>query len=171
MRGTGITEQPTALVCRFIPARAGNGVMIQFLSDALAVHPRSCGERLLSDSGIDIEGGSSPLVRGTVGLGVVFIGRKRFIPARAGNGLAQAPAARRPAVHPRSCGERVDGLELLDPAAGSSPLVRGTAVVLLSKPLHRRFIPARAGNGWVLPSLKPSATVHPRSCGERHGNV
>jgi len=74
-------------------------------------------------------------------------GHSRFIPARAGNGT-RPPAPPAPmTVHPRTCGERVPCSFSITNNAGSSPHVRGTEVQVLHQHCHRRFIPARAGNG------------------------
>ena len=91
-------------------------------------------------------GGSSPLARGT----------------RKAGRRCPTPAA----VHPRSRGEHcfVGVGKLI--AAGSSPLARGTLGTPSASSRPGRFIPARAGNTWVMPMWPSSATVHPRSRGE-----
>ena len=55
------------------------------------------------------------------------------------------------AVHPRACGERLDGL--------------------LRDPRLPRFIPAHAGNATECRLLSRRPTVHPRACGERIQNA
>ena len=50
--------------------------------------------------------------------------------------------------------------------SGSSPPVRGTFYTSLAKHKPERFIPARAGNIWIMDSRSPESSVHPRPCGE-----
>ena len=111
--------------------------------------------------------GSSPRVRGTVGIQPRAILPHRFIPARAGNGLRTDAGRRLPAVHPRACGERRSLTTMLTAENGSSPRVRGTAVPLPCYPQCLRFIPARAGNGTTVSAEVSGGVVHPRACGER----
>ena len=73
-------------------------------------------------------GGSSPRVRGTLGVVIDNEIQFRFIPACAGN---TSPAAR--------CPPQI---------AGSSPRVRGTRVAEEIVARNERFIPACAGNTW-----------------------
>ena len=95
----------------------------------MAVHPRACGERASSTWATLPASGSSPRVRGTVGSGVVVAPPNRFIPARAGNGLAQGVSASSREVHPRACGERFVPAMLASAVKGSSPRVRGTVIL------------------------------------------
>ena len=91
---------------RFIPARAGNIALVVAWPGDNSVHPRSCGEHLLTAGVVIMVIGSSPLVRGTLFFTLRLICLQRFIPARAGNML-------------RITGQRWRYV-------GSSPLVRGT---------------------------------------------
>ena len=112
MAGSSPRVRGTApCLCRFIPARAGNGPTI--LRDtvracgerhrpASSVHPRACGERYGSLPYMSTPVGSSPRVRGTVEIRPGSRARPRFIPARAGNGRRRITRT----VHPRACGER-----------------------------------------------------------------
>src|SRR3546814_3196586 len=68
--------------------------------------PRVCGEQALDRTQSDINGGSSPRVRGT-GRGTRPGSRRlRLIPACAGNRSSHATASPAPAVHPRLFGEQ-----------------------------------------------------------------
>ena len=49
-------------------------------------------------------------------------------------------------VHPRSRGERAFGIRAVELPSGSSPLARGTLLMLYVADNKDRFIPARAGN-------------------------
>ena len=53
-------------------------------------------------------------------------------------------------VHPRSRGEHTLGPEERDMSTGSSPLARGTLVAHEADLIGIRFIPARAGNTWMV---------------------
>ena len=167
VRGTALMRPFSLSPLRFIPAGAGNGMsLIQKIPD-LAVHPRGCGERILSVRRKWLKIGSSPRVRGTERFGCVPFGPHRFIPAGAGNGIYIPLSSQDLPVHPRGCGERSRMAMCSGLAAGSSPRVRGTD-------LHRhriggadRFIPAGAGNGPAVGMKNRSITVHPRGCGER----
>ena len=72
---------------------------------------------------------------------------RRFIPARAGNGVRSRRSAGTVSVHPRACGERALGGAMMPTGDGSSPRVRGTVGKLDQRGDNLRFIPARAGNG------------------------
>ena len=152
---------------RFIPARAGNGPRRRDRSGNRPVHPRACGERWTSFWHGLLPIGSSPRVRGTAHAGSGVGRYRRFIPARAGNGLAVPGNASRSSVHPRACGERVPLPLFPGIAGGSSPRVRGTGIVAGPVRAVVRFIPARAGNGSSTRRRPSGTSVHPRACGER----
>ena len=151
---------------RFIPARAGNTSPKRPRRRSRAVHPRSRGEHVSISASFRSAAGSSPLARGTPerranpGRGI------RFIPARAGNTVASMSTASWRSVHPRSRGEHGSRHRCVTHKIGSSPLARGTRLILHIRPQQTRFIPARAGN--TDPEQREAATrpVHPRSRGE-----
>ena len=70
-------------------------------------------------------------------------------------------------VHPRVCGEQ--DLAPIDQKlpVGSSPRVRGTALLPVPGTSRSRFIPACAGNRSSGLSQSSAITVHPRVCGEQ----
>ena len=112
-------------------------------------------------------GGSSPRARGTVAADSPEITIKRFIPASAGNGTADALQIAGVAVHPRERGERMPSFIARSRACGSSPRARGT-VHGIGVPVDvERFIPASAGNGRANVVRAGLVTVHPRERGER----
>ena len=113
---------------RFIPARAGNTPFVPPRSLVLSVHPRTCGEYLVSFKRCGHTIGSSPHVRGILYTLLAQEQGKRFIPARAGNTSPIAAREAVSAVHPRTCGEykRIIGKGMLQ--HGSSPHVRGIRV-------------------------------------------
>ena len=165
-RGTLIRRRPPFPALRLIPARAGNtGTRLAGASRSPA-HPRSRGEHMTSNpSGIG-RGGSSPLARGTPLFAQPPLRRPRLIPARAGNTGTDSRAACRAAAHPRSHGEHSSGLSSSGCSGGSSPLARGTRILLVTLLRYRRLIPARAGNTRPGVTREPSCPAHPRSRGE-----
>ena len=75
-------------IVRFIPACAGNAEWIDDHPAEISVHPRVCGERGLAVVLLDMDGGSSPRVRGTPAPALETAAPHRFIPACAGNAAA-----------------------------------------------------------------------------------
>ena len=90
----------------------------------------------------------------------------RIIPARAGNTLAAAAEPEPAADHPRTGGEHDGQGYVLKHLIGSSPHGRGTPGRGRRFPLHRRIIPARAGNTHETPIVCPADADHPRTGGE-----
>ena len=90
----------------------------------------------------------------------------RFIPAHAGNTCLSPLQRNPPPVHPRTCGEYNNSVLVAVAYAGSSPHMRGIHDKRLRKSPKRRFIPAHAGNTYVVDPRNTSRTVHPRTCGE-----
>ena len=152
---------------RFIPASAGNARHATGGRWRLSVHPRECGERLISTASSGPMRGSSPRVRGTQP--AVFLAGLvgRFIPASAGNAYAWIKINPRDTVHPRECGERPPRSGLRGVDGGSSPRVRGTQRRATRKHRGRRFIPSSAGNADPMPQPRYRPPAHPRECGER----
>ncbi len=111
--------------------------------------------------------GSSPRARGTARGGVDPRRRRRFIPARAGNGRRTTRPPGPTSVHPRARGERRSSPSCPTTCAGSSPRARGTAICSAFIAQAGRFIPARAGNGTEERLSRSQSSVHPRARGER----
>ncbi len=126
-----------------------------------------CGERRSSRSLDVLLSGSSPRVRGTRRWPACRRRRCRFIPACAGNASRCPRCSPARSVHPRVCGERLDGCLRLRDGGGSSPRVRGTRRGPHREPRRSRFIPACAGNAWAASARGAVFPVHPRVCGER----
>jgi hypothetical protein len=85
VRGTRSSIADGALPERFIPARAGNAMLVLSACWTTSVHPRACGERASTIAPSWTTSGSSPRVRGTLIASSAESSSKRFIPARAGN--------------------------------------------------------------------------------------
>ena len=115
--------------------------------------------------------GSSPLARGTRGLCVLKYPLVRLIPARAGNTLFICSHTPSTAAHPRSRGEHHFTHYGCRRDRGSSPLARGTLLLVLADALLSRLIPARAGNTLGIAGLPASDAAHPRSRGEHTGKL
>ena len=106
VRGTGWSCHLDGPIWRFIPACAGNRLVMSFGWSYLAVHPRVCGEQARWSAPTRIRAGSSPRVRGTGDEGRGAPQSARFIPACAGNRVSIHDPGRRLPVHPRVCGEQ-----------------------------------------------------------------
>ena len=111
--------------------------------------------------------GSSPHTRGTHPVGLVLLGRRRFIPAYAGNASDWLATGARRSVHPRIRGERINNVRNIECFNGSSPHTRGTLRKLISPHGSFRFIPAYAGNAQMPGPISRPHAVHPRIRGER----
>ncbi len=113
-------------VRRFIPACAGNTLVLTLTARLAAVHPRMRGEHRMGAERLRGGCGSSPHARGTL---ACIDGRsrfERFIPACAGNTVAPHALHLFLAVHPRMRGEHPDRLPHTYSWPGSSPHARGT---------------------------------------------
>ena len=129
-----------------IPARAGSRPRRPSATWRPRDHPRACGEQynvLLTN---DSHTGSSPRVRGAGVERLLQCARARIIPARAGSRARHDPDDHMYGDHPRACGEQYASSSSPLISCGSSPRVRGAAV--LPAPLHHDagIIPARAGS-------------------------
>ena len=133
------------------------------------VHPRIRGERIQPALDRPDLTGSSPHTRGTCPSGGPPPGRKRFIPAYAGNVSGRARRASTGTVHPRIRGERWAISKNISQSTGSSPHTRGTCHNVFDAPTQRRFIPAYAGNVRACWFRHRRIAVHPRIRGERRG--
>ena len=131
---------------RFIPAHAGSTIASGRHSGHDTVHPRACGEHSRSPVPTASASGSSPRMRGArFSEGLAEIGT-RFIPAHAGSTMSLRPDANSRAVHPRACGEHVEGAHIERYAIGSSPRMRGAPRCCRRRAARPWFIPAHAGS-------------------------
>ena len=89
-----------------------------------------------------------------------------LIPARAGNTDMPVSFRDEGGAHPRSRGEHVGEPQKNDEGTGSSPLARGTQVVVVVEFGVGGLIPARAGNTDRLDATGHMMRAHPRSRGE-----
>ena len=105
-----------------------------------------------------MRGTPSPPGRRVSGLGI--------IPAYAGNTPQAETSSARSRDHPRVCGEHCRGVPADLLGRGSSPRMRGTRIVSVSRPDKPGIIPAYAGNTVRLMRDRPNGRDHPRVCGE-----
>jgi hypothetical protein len=166
VRGTPDLGRQQQVAGRFIPACAGNTAPAPKPRPRRSVHPRVCGEHMLSEQRGAPERGSSPRVRGTRWCANTCAATSRFIPACAGNTQGRPQLCALLPVHPRVCGEHgwVDFLRA--GRTGSSPRVRGTPLTANVDGTSGRFIPACAGNTAGGDGPDRGSAVHPRVCGE-----
>ena len=129
-RGRGTPAEPRAMrrTARFIPAWAGNTHGSSPTTARLPVHPRVGGEHSSSCRAVSSCPGSSPRGRGTPATHEGREGRRRFIPAWAGNTGGWRSPGPCPAVHPRVGGEHSSLKPLIIRIRGSSPRGRGTRI-------------------------------------------
>ena len=166
MRGTWVATFSCSVICRFIPACAGNMSSSSSRVSLPTVHPRVCGEHLFHCLLYFRQLGSSPRVRGTSPFYLPAPAASRFIPACAGNMSSAYSRLFISSVHPRVCGEHGPEHPVVHVVAGSSPRVRGTYLRQCLGNLYFRFIPACAGNIYRRREAASFNTVHPRVCGE-----
>ena len=110
--------------------------------------------------------GSSPRVRGKLGLQLGRIRRGRLIPACAGKTPGRTGRGPAGTAHPRVCGENWPTETRSASTDGSSPRVRGK--LRRRRPIHERLrlIPACAGKTRAASARGVRPTAHPRVCGE-----
>ena len=148
-RGTLILVAHADPVPRFIPAGAGNTIRTLPMILLKAVYPRWRGEHTIVRFNNNDRSGLSPLARGTRCQSLPTPGRRRFIPAGAGNTQKACTTSTVKTVYPRWRGEhKKTSVRLLYPI-GLSPLARGTLPGVDHALVQARFIPAGAGNTTV----------------------
>ena len=170
VRGEGYVRLTVFGKKGIIPAGAGRSLPRGGLGAARGDHPRGCGEKSICESLDRTLKGSSPRVRGeAVGTGSSLV-KGGIIPAGAGrSGVCHDKKGRR-GDHPRGCGEKPDVEMATDLVEGSSPRVRGEAIMTLPFIAAAGIIPAGAGRRRGLPRRRPRQRDHPRGCGEKSAN-
>ena len=113
----------------------------------------------------DRYGGSSPLARGLLPVGVPDADRLGIIPARAGFTFSGGSPVRGNKDHPRSRGVYRFPPANSNRTRGSSPLARGLRRAILRLLDQTRIIPARAGFTVIVFLIICSWWDHPRSRG------
>ncbi|EQR95473.1 hypothetical protein G797_02867, partial [Escherichia coli HVH 139 (4-3192644)] len=151
---------------RFIPAGAGNSDLKIASQYWRAVYPRWRGELSVHPDSRPCDPGLSPLARGTLILVAGVTGGIRFIPAGAGNSTGVNYSTTATPVYPRWRGELQTGRHVWLTANGLSPLARGTPITQGRQCGPFRFIPAGAGNSYIIDMERGKWEVYPRWRGE-----
>ena len=128
-----------------IPAHAGLTKVSSHSNILSGDHPRACGAHAWQDQLNAIKQGSSPRMRGSHIVRYRIRTRVGIIPAHAG--LTDSPCDRSKERwdHPRACGAHGVSILYKDRAAGSSPRMRGSLVVVDVRICDIGIIPAHAG--------------------------
>ena len=110
--------------------------------------------------------GSSPRMRGKRGACGTTRGRGGLIPAHAGKTARYWTIRVWGSAHPRACGENAITAGRPTAISGSSPRMRGKLNRRLTIAGGPGLIPAHAGKTPSVKTRSPTATAHPRACGE-----
>ena len=169
MRGTLSDQLVGDAGCRIIPADAGSTTMPLPPMRSDRDHPRGCGEHLQQRYRATDRQGSSPRMRGALGLLEKHDTGAGIIPADAGSTVVQAGPLVDRQDHPRGCGEHLSLRFLFIPELGSSPRMRGALVDHGHDLRVARIIPAEAGSTTRSNGAPRPRGDHPRGCGEHSG--
>ena len=166
-RGKGIKPCYHRVTMGITPAWAGKSARVGSQRLAEEDHPRVGGEKILSDSSEQAEGGSPPRGRGKARLRRRAGKHYGITPAWAGKSSCRALLSAPGGDHPRVGGEKAVGATWKQSDVGSPPRGRGKDTSSLGKGHVSRITPAWAGKS-------PSATLsarrvrdHPRVGGEK----
>ncbi len=164
-RGSPFVHWVRARQCGSIPALAGQPLAQMRSSGSPTVHPRSRGAALNPATQPRQASGPSPLSRGSPAAQEIRSRRLGSIPALAGQPPDRIPARSVCGVHPRSRGAAVHGRLSGVPAAGPSPLSRGSPLFTPHLTNMGGSIPALAGQPRRCRKSGRTSRVHPRSRG------
>ena len=145
MRGKDQNLVPFLNPPRITPAYAGKSPETYPAAVRSEDHPRLCGEKVQTASGIAPMMGSPPPMRGKAASNRVDMDSAGITPAYAGKrcGTTRLPLLLRD--HPRLCGEKLWFLLLLLWLLGSPPPMRGKVENVRLYGLSMRITPAYAG--------------------------
>ena len=110
---------------RITPAHAGKSPAMSPGHITLRDHPRTCGEKGISDFSGNYEDGSPPHMRGKARSPLLFPGISRITPAHAGKSKSCSMPVQAMQDHPRTCGEKQAQSRDSKPEIGSPPHMRG----------------------------------------------
>ena len=150
---------------RSIPAHAGEPSTFDRAVRLGQVYPRACGGTGFEMSGVALDRGLSPRMRGNLSASVQGQYAVGSIPAHAGEPdfLEQRKSAAK--VYPRACGGTSTSVSVSPSSRGLSPRMRGNQ----RKQYHQRgrpgSIPAHAGEPRRIIGSPAETSVYPRACG------
>ncbi len=150
---------------RIIPAHAGQTVIDSAPILGPPDHPRACGANSLTLALSSPNTGSSPRMRGKLGVKYRRDPVFRIIPAHAGQTVLLAFFVVVFADHPRACGANGHVGGFIVARVGSSPRMRGKPQTAAAQEFQRRIIPAHAGQTQFYTQSQHLYTDHPRACG------
>ena len=114
---------------RITPAHAGKSPFQKMVTQIIADHPRTCGEKPWPAMPQDVGQGSPPHMRGKdLSLHSMTAGT-RITPAHAGKRDALQDLTTIEEDHPRTCGEKAYSLVISGSEWGSPPHMRGKAMI------------------------------------------
>ena len=160
-RGHGVGD----VARRIIPAHAGQTCRVCMSQGSGPDHPRACGANHCAMFREISLPGSSPRMRGKRIRESHTEGRRRIIPAHAGQTRFCPVWVVWAADHPRACGANGTRLISARPLGGSSPRMRGKPDGSLMITSPSRIIPAHAGQTHYPNTHQPKQPDHPRACG------
>ena len=165
VRGNPAAVPYGLLLCRSIPACAGEPLRSRSCRSVFEVYPRVCGGTPLTSPRRLRPHGLSPRVRGNRRAARAAIFGNRSIPACAGEPHPFLRIQLPPRVYPRVCGGTARLVCRLFQRMGLSPRVRGNQPSAGLITDDKRSIPACAGEPVTAPKSVKSAGVYPRVCG------
>ena len=128
LRGNRFGVWTCLAVAGSIPAPAGEPVHSRRTARPSPVYPRACGGTRPFPAYRQAVAGLSPRLRGNPSIPGVPPGRRRSIPAPAGEPCSQSTSGISPGVYPRACGGTSLTNALMTVANGLSPRLRGNQV-------------------------------------------
>ena len=165
VRGKLLHRRDNNLCKRIIPASAGQTGFWNCALCCVPDHPRECGANGASVGEMLGNAGSSPRVRGKLGLLLNDYAAVRIIPASAGQTRISSREFQGHSDHPRECGANRGSANIVCRVRGSSPRVRGKPCRLPGAHGRRRIIPASAGQTLLVHTRIHTTPDHPRECG------
>ena len=165
MRGTRFGLRSQMAQSGIIPAGAGHTGSSCIVHSCSRDHPRRCGAHACTGWQTLFAWGSSPRVRGTQSCIPSPCGAIGIIPAGAGHTETNYGWASRDGDHPRGCGAHIGFDKLIYFSEGSSPRVRGTLALIVSRHKIIGIIPAGAGHTCTTNNQCFGDGDHPRGCG------
>ena len=148
-----------------IPAFAGEPAAGSGASTPSGVYPRVCGGTSFSAVSDRLFSGLSPRLRGNRRQTLLPYGKRRSIPAFAGESPEPTLQTVIDRVYPRVCGGIACGFYIGLAAIGLSPRLRGNHLDVPAVGVHARSIPAFAGESSSDGLRCPVRQVYPRVCG------